>query len=79
MSDPVPASTTPDGPPASTGGRMAAYAVHVLTASGVVCAFLAAAEVCRAAPDPRVVFAWLAAQVLIDAIDGPFARAFRVK
>lgn len=71
--------TAPAGPPASAGARFLAYAVHVLTASGVVCAFFAAAEVCRANPDPRIVFAWLAAQVLIDAVDGPLARLWRVK
>ena len=55
------------------------YGVHLLTASGVVCALLAAMEVCSAAPDPRIVFAWLAAQVLIDAVDGPLVRRWGVK
>jgi phosphatidylcholine synthase len=74
------------GPPAgeavaapARGGVAAAYAVHVFTASGVVMAFLAAAEVCAASPDPRKVFLYLAIQVLIDALDGPMARAFEVK
>jgi phosphatidylcholine synthase len=58
---------------------MRAYAVHALTASGVAFAFLAAAEVCRATPDPRLVFLYLAIQVLIDAADGPFARRWQVK
>jgi len=58
---------------------MRAYAVHALTASGVAFAFLAAAEVCRASPDPRLVFLYLAIQVLIDAADGPFARRWQVK
>ena len=56
-----------------------AYAVHVFTASGVAFAFLAVAELCKPAPDPRLVFAWLAIQVLIDAFDGPLARAWEVK
>ena len=58
---------------------MLAYSVHVLTASGVVCAFLAMAEICSAHPNPKIVFAWLAAQVIIDAVDGPLARLWRVK
>jgi len=56
-----------------------AYAVHLLTASGVLAAFLAAAELVQAAPDERVVFAWLVVAVLIDAVDGPLARAWHVK
>jgi len=59
--------------------RARAYAVHLLTASGVVAAFLAAAELMREAPDERVAFAWLAVAVLIDAVDGPLARAWQVK
>jgi phosphatidylcholine synthase len=59
--------------------RARAYAVHLLTASGVVAAFLAAAELLDQAPDERVVFAWLALAVLIDAVDGPLARAWEVK
>jgi phosphatidylcholine synthase len=69
----------PTGPPASAAGRLRGYAVHLLTASGVVCAFLATAEVCAPAPRPRVVFLWLALQVLIDAVDGPLVRAWHVK
>jgi phosphatidylcholine synthase len=56
-----------------------AYFVHLFTASGVVFAFLAAAEVCKPQPDPRLVFLYLAIQCLIDAADGPMARAFHVK
>ncbi|HWI36196.1 MAG TPA: hypothetical protein VNU64_07070 [Burkholderiales bacterium] len=59
--------------------RARAYAVHLLTASGVVAAFLAVAELFREAPDERVVFAWLVVAVLIDAVDGPLARAWDVK
>ena len=57
----------------------AAYAVHLLTASGVVAAFLAVAELFDDAPDERVVFAWLVVAVVIDAVDGPLARAWDVK
>jgi phosphatidylcholine synthase len=59
--------------------RARAAAVHVYTASGVVLAFLATAELCAAAPDPRLVFLLLALAVLIDATDGPLARRWDVK
>ena len=59
--------------------RARAYAVHLLTASGVVAAFLAVAELFDDAPDERVVFAWLVVAVVIDAVDGPIARAWDVK
>ena len=58
---------------------IAAYAVHVFTASGVVCAMLAADEVAAPAPRPKLVFVYLAIQVLIDALDGPMARAVHIK
>ncbi|HET7746949.1 MAG TPA: phosphatidylcholine synthase [Vicinamibacteria bacterium] len=57
----------------------AAWAVHLLTASGVVLAFLATAECVAAVPDPRRVFLWLALAVAVDAVDGPLARAVDVK
>jgi phosphatidylcholine synthase len=66
-------------PPVTFAQRARAYGVHLLTASGVVFAFLAAAEVCAPAPDPRLVFLYLAVQVLIDAADGPMARLWQVK
>jgi phosphatidylcholine synthase len=56
-----------------------AYGVHLLTASGVVAAFLAVAELMRETPDERVVFGWLVVAVVIDAVDGPLARAWEVK
>jgi phosphatidylcholine synthase len=59
--------------------RARAYVVHLLTASGVVAAFLAVAELLRDAPDERVVFGWLVVAVVIDAVDGPIARAWDVK
>ena len=59
--------------------RARAAAVHVYTASGVLLAFLAAAEACAAAPDPRKVFVLLALAVLVDATDGPLARRWEVK
>jgi phosphatidylcholine synthase len=56
-----------------------AWLVHAYTASGAALAFLAAAELCAAAPDPRRVFLLLAAAVLVDASDGPLARRWEVK
>jgi len=74
-----------DESPGDAGGppkfvrRARAYAVHAYTASGVAFAFLAAAETCAAAPDARRVFLLLAAAVIVDATDGPFARRWEVK
>lgn len=59
--------------------QVRAYAVHVYTASGVVFAFLAAAETASRDTDPRRVFLWLALAVLVDATDGPLARAWKTK
>lgn len=59
--------------------KVRAYAVHVYTASGIVFAFLAAAELCASEPDPRWVFTWLILAVLVDATDGPFARRWEVE
>lgn len=59
--------------------RIAGYAVHAFTASGVAFCFLAVAELCKPSPDARLVFLWLGIQVLIDALDGPMARAVRIK
>jgi phosphatidylcholine synthase len=65
---------------ASTSAQRArAWSVHLLTASGTVLAFLAAFEVARPQPDPRAVFLWLALAVIVDAVDGPLARAWQVK
>lgn len=65
--------------PSSSFTRARAYAVHLLTASGIVAALLAVAELFDDAPDERVVFVWLAIAVVIDAVDGPLARAWDVK
>ena len=67
-------------PEVVTGGqKLRAYAVHLYTASVVVCAFLAAAEICALQPDPRRVFVWLAVAGLIDATEGLLARRWQVK
>lgn len=53
-----------------------AFAVHVFTACGAACAFLALlAAVRQAWPN---MFVWLGVAVLIDGIDGTFARRLRV-
>jgi phosphatidylcholine synthase len=59
--------------------RLPAALVHVYTASGILLAFAAAMEICSATPDPRLVFLFLAAAVLVDATDGPLARRVEVK
>jgi len=63
----------------TTGQSVRAHAVHVYTALGVGFAFLAAAEVCAPSPSPARVFLLLAAAVMVDATDGPLARAWEVK
>lgn len=65
--------------PTATRTRVAAYAVHALTASGIVAALLAALEITTAAPDPRLVLLWLGLATAIDAADGPLARAVDIE
>jgi phosphatidylcholine synthase len=55
-----------------------AWAVHLLTASGVAFNFAALALLCRPQPDPRTFFLLLMAPVVIDAVDGPLARRWAV-
>jgi phosphatidylcholine synthase len=59
--------------------RLRAFAVHVLTASGIAFDLLAVLEIVRPDPDATRVFLLLLAPVVIDAIDGPLARRFDVK
>jgi phosphatidylcholine synthase len=65
------------GTPPGTFRMAAAWSVHLLTASGVVIAFLAL----RAADAERFAdaFRWLALAMFIDCIDGTLARAIGVK
>ncbi len=61
----------------SVAERARAFSIHVLTASGVgfgLAALLAAHE-----RRFTVMFLWLGLALLIDGIDGPLARRFRVK
>lgn len=71
--------TPPTSPGVAAGRAAAGYAVHLFTALGILPVFLAMAEICSPAPDPRLVFLYLAIQVLIDALDGPMARAVDIK
>jgi phosphatidylcholine synthase len=64
---------------AAPRGRLRGWSVHLLTASGVLAAFQAVAEICASETDPRRVFAWLGLAVLIDAVDGPLARRWKIK
>ena len=75
----VPEDALPPAARPTFAQRAAAYAVHAFTASGVVCALLAADEVASPAPRPKLVFLYLTIQVIIDALDGPMARAVHIK
>ncbi len=55
----------------------AAWAVHLLTASGALLGFVMI--VATAAGDYRRAFLWMAVATAIDSADGALARAFRVK
>ena len=57
---------------AGPGRRLAAAAVHTFTATGILCALLAVLAVHETAF--AVAFAWLGLALLIDGIDGTFAR-----
>lgn len=57
---------------ASHERRIAAAAVHALTASGVVWAFLSLIAAVQG--DWPVMFAWLGVALFVDGIDGPLAR-----
>jgi phosphatidylcholine synthase len=56
--------------------RLGAIAVHLLTASGAVLALLALDAAHR--HDWQMMFVWLGAALLVDAADGPLARAVKV-
>ena len=56
--------------------RTPAFLIHVLTACGAGLALLALIEAVRG--DWAQMFGWLGAALIVDAIDGPLARHFRV-
>jgi len=64
-----------------TGGKRGrtalAYGVHVFTALGAALGLLALQAVI--AGDLAIAFAWLAAALLVDGLDGPLARRLQVK
>jgi phosphatidylcholine synthase len=57
--------------------RASAFAVHVLTATGAALALLALLAATRG--DWPLMFLWLGVALVVDAIDGPIARAVDVK
>ena len=56
--------------------RLGAASVHLLTASGAVLALLALRAVHQG--DWKMMFVWLGVALLVDAVDGPLARALKV-
>ena len=56
--------------------RTAAFAVHVFTASGAACALLAL--IAAVGADWPKMFVWLGIALIIDGVDGSFARRVRV-
>jgi phosphatidylcholine synthase len=63
-------------PTAESSRRAAAFAVHVFTACGAACALLALVAAAGAAW--TTMFAWLGIALIIDGVDGTFARRLRV-
>jgi phosphatidylcholine synthase len=61
----------------SLARRAAALGVHLLTACGAVLGLLALQS--AAASDWADMFTWLALALIVDAIDGPLARALKVR
>lgn len=57
--------------------RFLIFSIHILTASGAALALLAL--MAAAQDDWRGMFVWLAIALLVDAVDGPLARACNVK
>jgi phosphatidylcholine synthase len=66
----------PQHPPAPLIERAEAFAIHGLTALGAVFALLALLAAIESVWID--VFSWLAMAVLVDAVDGPLARRFKV-
>ena len=75
LRDPVPPPTRPQ-PPEPAGWRCAAAAVHLFTALGAVCALFAIHAVLEGKYEAA--FVWLGVALIIDGIDGAFARAVDV-
>ncbi|MGD1933781.1 MAG: CDP-alcohol phosphatidyltransferase family protein [Candidatus Phaeomarinobacter sp.] len=56
--------------------RQRAWAIHAFTASGAVIAMLALTAVTNG--DPQAAFLWLGLAFVVDGLDGPLARRYRV-
>lgn len=63
--------------PEPEGWRWAAASVHVFTAIGIICALFAIHAVLDRAYETA--FVWLGIALIIDGVDGAFARALEVK
>jgi len=63
--------------PFEKGAAAAAWAVHLFTSLGVVLALLALVAIERG--EPREALLWLLLALLIDGVDGTFARAAKVQ
>lgn len=66
-----------DHPSPAAGSRAAAWAVHLFTASGIVLALLALLAI--EAGKPQEALLWLFAALVVDGVDGTFARAAKVR
>ncbi len=64
-------------PPVREGFPLAAWSVHAFTASGIVLALLALEAVIE--NREREALLWLFAALVVDGVDGTFARAARVR
>lgn len=62
--------------PPSRTRYLAAWAVHLLTASGAVLGFLALEAAWRG--DTAATFLWLGIALIVDGLDGPLARALNI-
>jgi phosphatidylcholine synthase len=76
MATATPASPSPETAPATRADRLRAWAVHAFTASGAVIAMLALTAVMEG--DARAAFLWLGLAFVVDGLDGPLARRYRV-
>lgn len=63
-------------PPSRPWLNVAAFSVHLLTASGAAIALMALIAAVHG--EWSVMFGWLGAALVVDAVDGPLARRFKV-
>lgn len=64
-------------PSARSLDRSRAWAIHAFTASGAIIAMLALTAVTNG--DPATAFLWLGLAFVVDGLDGPLARRYRVE